>query len=289
MTVFARILVTLDGSPFSEQALELAHAIQSQGKPDYSLLRVVTSADALNSKQDPKELLEEARKYLEQIGATRLASATTKILAKQADDPAEQILEEAEGHDLVVVMTHGRGGLKRWVWGSVAERVVRHCSVPVLLGNAKADPASRAAIKKILVPLDGSERASSVLKMVGRLARGLAAEVVLFRAAWVDLTDNASAYARETDAIREAIKAELEGLAESLRSDGVQVTSQVVLDYPAEAILKAVEATGSDLIAMTTHGRTGLKRWLLGSVAEKVLRAGARPVLLVRVPSDQLG
>tara|TARA_R110002072_G_scaffold79141_5_gene182908 strand:- start:262 stop:822 length:561 start_codon:yes stop_codon:yes gene_type:complete len=185
-------------------------------------------------------------------------------------------------------MTHGRGGPKRWIMGSVAERVLRHCSAPVLLGNANASPRTSREIKKILVPLDGSEHAASVLELVARLARSLGAEVVLFRAAWVDPTNNMLAYAREADALRAGLKAELEGLAEPLRRDGLTVTSRVALDYPAEAILKATELSGSDLIAMTTHGRSGLKRWLLGSVAEKVLRASPCPVLLVRVPSDKL-
>lgn len=282
MTTFNKILVALDGSPFSEQSLRLVDAIRAKGEPECLLFRSVFSEGEAAA---PQVALDEAQEYLREIGASRLGGSA-KVLVKQGEDPAEQVLEEAEGHDLVVVMTHGRGGPKRWILGSVAERIVRHCSVPVLLGNAKAREGWE--IKKILVPLDGSEVASSVLELAGSLARGHEAEIVLFRAAWVDPTDNMLAYTRESDALRRSIKAELEQLAEPLRRDGIQVTPRVALDYPAEAILKAAQLTGSDLIAMTTHGRTGLKRWVLGSVAEKVLRASGCPVLLVRVPDQEL-
>jgi nucleotide-binding universal stress UspA family protein len=143
-----------------------------------------------------------------------------------------------------------------------------------------------SAFKRLLVPLDGSETAAKALDLAARLAGTLDAEVVLFRASWVDPTDNALAYARDIDATKNSLREELEVHASALRSEGLRARSLVKLNDPAEAILAAVKQTGSDLIVMTTHGRTGFKRWLLGSVAEKVLRAAPRPVLLVRVQPE---
>lgn len=281
MKVFGRVLVALDGSKFSERGLELVDSLRCGADTKLSLMRVVTSVDVLEAEQEPAELLDRAASYLAEIRGAR-QEREVQILVEHSEDPADTILEAAEQHDLIVIMTHGRGGVKRWKWGSVAERVVRHSPVPVLLGNLEGDAAQPSAFERLLVPLDGSETAARAVVLAGRLASALDAEVVLFRASWVEPTDNVMVFAQDVAETRKLLRDELEVHASALRSEGLRARSSVTMSYPADAILNAVEEERADLIVMTTHGRTGLKRWLLGSVAEKVLRASPRPVLLLR-------
>jgi nucleotide-binding universal stress UspA family protein len=141
--------------------------------------------------------------------------------------------------------------------------------------------------KKILVPLDGSRVAEAVLPHATELARLHDGEVVLLR---VELASN---YGTEmvTEAERQAVEEArryLTDVAASLREARVRVSTAVVpYGYAPEQILAQANLTGADLIAMATHGRTGVGRWMLGSVAEKVLRAAVTPVLLVRSPSPK--
>jgi nucleotide-binding universal stress UspA family protein len=281
MTIFGRVLVTLDGSDLAERGLTLLGALRSGVEErEISLLRVVAARDEAAG----EELLDEARRYLE-TQREACPYASVQVLTRLGEDTAAEILSVAEtGYDLVVLMTQGQGGIKRWVWGSVAERVVRHCSVPLFVGNAR-EAAQPETIGRILVPLDGSERAASILDLVTDLALALRAEVVLVSACWIDAAHHANTVGIDAERLRTAAEAHLRDHAATLTRHGVDTSSIVALNEPAELILKAVESTGSDMIAMTTHGRSGVKRWLLGSVAEKVMRASPVPVLLLRVGS----
>jgi nucleotide-binding universal stress UspA family protein len=276
MTQFNRILVCLDGSEFSERALALAGVLRA-GTAHLSLLRVTpgeaTDADA-----------SAAKSYLEGLRGDRSEAELTTIVRRGV--PAEEILAEAEAHDLLVIMTHGRSGPRRWLWGSVAERVVRHCPRPVLLANPRTPEAF--ACRRILVPLDGSAHADSALPVAQELAKAHQAEVTLFMASWIEPSDNPLATTREHDARHRSMEAALRKQAKPLEAAGVPVSIRAVLRYPAEGILATADQTQADLIVMTTHGRSGLRRWALGSVAEKVLRAASHPVLLVRIDEAQL-
>lgn len=287
MTTFNKILVPLDGSEFSEHALTLVKAIQTEPAKTLSLLRVINPTALAAQGTAIAEAVQAAQTYINER-CDGFGPAATGIV-REAEDAAEQILAEAADHDLLALMTHGHSGVKRWTLGSVAERVLRHSSTPVLSCNPGGKLPQAGQIDKILVALDGSEHAASVLGMVSSLAQDLDAEVILFSAAWVDPTDNVAAYSMETAAVSDSIAGDLGKHAESLRQQGVKkVTFRVELDYPPDAILEAVERTDSDLVVMTTHGRTGLRRWVLGSVAEKILRENTRPTLLVRIPAEQL-
>jgi len=278
MTIFKRILVALDGSDLAERGLTLLRAICSDTEErEISLLRVAAAEEGAS-----EDSLAEARSYLD-TQRSACPSGSVHVLAKLGEDVAAEILSVTEaGYDLVILMTHGRGGVSRWVWGSVAERVVRHCPVPLLLGSAKAT-ALPERIERILVPLDGSEHAASILGLVKDLALGLGAEVVLVSAYWIDPYHHVHSLGIDAKDMSDAAEAHLQEQAATLRSHNIRTSTVVARNHPAELILKAVESTASDLIAMTTHGRSGVQRWFLGSVAEKVLRVSPVPVLLVRV------
>ncbi len=275
MKTFGRVLVALDGSSLAERGLRLLGAISGPTGPnEVALLRVVAPRDDAT--------LDEARAYLD-IQREAAPGGSAVLIPTVGEDAATEILETTEdGYDLVVLMTHGRGGLKRWAQGSVAERVVRHCPIPLLLGNARTEVLPER-IERILVPLDGSEHAASVLGLVKQLAPELDAEVVLVSAYWIDPHHRLHSMGFDTREIQAATEAHVADHEVLLKRHGISTSSVVALNEPAELILKAAESTSSDLIAMTTHGRSGVRRWVLGSVAEKVLRVSPVPVLLARV------
>lgn len=137
--------------------------------------------------------------------------------------------------------------------------------------------------KKILVPLDGSALAESILPQVTDLARLHDAEVVLLTVALAHAFPGADPTEAQLHAVREAEKY-LETMERELKGRKVRVSVVVRYGHAAEEILDHAAFAGIDLIAMSTHGRAGVRRWVLGSVAEKVLRASTTPLLLVRAP-----
>jgi nucleotide-binding universal stress UspA family protein len=180
--------------------------------------------------------------------------------------------------DLIMMATHGRSGISRWAMGSVADKVLRRSSVPVWLIQA-AKPESAAADTwpkmTMLVPLDGSKLAESVLPHVEALAkqRGAKPEVVLVRA-FEPLS---------TGPGREAPQQYLSGIEQRLSAAGLTVRSEVLEGDPAKEIVDYANEKPINLVVMATHGRSGIGRWAYGSVADKVLRRASRPVFLVRV------
>lgn len=135
--------------------------------------------------------------------------------------------------------------------------------------------------KKILIPLDGSECAENVLPVVEKLATELKAELVLLRVALAITFPGWDPTEAQLRVVREA-EEYLRMVEERLRTKGFKVESHVRYGEDAEEILEHAAQKEIDLIAMTTHGRSGVKRFLLGSVAEKVLRHSPKPIFLVR-------
>jgi nucleotide-binding universal stress UspA family protein len=172
--------------------------------------------------------------------------------------------------DLVAMATHGRGVLGPWPYGSVADEVIRGAAgLPVLLVPASCDASRHAVAPRILVLLDGSAFAEQVLPATGELARAMGGTVVLLRAG--DSATSERLAARRSYLESVAAAPALGGVAVEVRAEAGDVTSSAVSS-----------AIGADLIAMATHGRTGLARVLVGSVAAEVLRRTACPVLVVR-------
>jgi nucleotide-binding universal stress UspA family protein len=188
--------------------------------------------------------------------------------------------------------THGRSGINRWLLGSVAEKVLRGGTNPMLLVRATEEGKTEgtATLKSIVVPLDGSELAEGVLPAVTELAKTLKLGVVLFRA--YNIPYNAYAggegyYAVNYEELLTAMKDEavdyLEKKTEAVKKSGVAEVSYVAKEgFAADEIISLAHKSPDNLIAMCTHGRSGVKRWMLGSVAETVVRHSADPVLVLR-------
>jgi len=292
-----RILVPLDGSRLAEQALSCAMTLGRGLPAELVLFRAVSipsdvqavlafadmQADAL---LDQFEI--EANDYLRGT-AHSLRGGSLDIQTVVHHGPAaESIVDYAEamGIDQIVMATHGYTGIKRWRHGSVAERVLQSASVPVLLVRAKEGLSEglpeACPCRRILVPLDGSELAEQVLPTVTAVAQALGCELVLFQVTIVYHSLEEAYYAADQD-----VQAYLARIASRLIEQGIEVSTATGIGAVAESIVDHAEVNDVDLIAMCTHGRTGIARWALGSVADRVLRAGDKPILLVRARREK--
>jgi nucleotide-binding universal stress UspA family protein len=289
--MFRTILVPLDGSPFAEQALPWALSIARRAGAQLDLVRghvlyaLVEPASAWVP-YDPvsdTESKEQEQLYLE--GTARWVTALAPVPVSTAVVPglqADGLLERARARkaDLVVMATHGRGPLGRFFFGSLADQLVRCAAIPVLLihrSKPVPGPIPEPAVQRVLIPLDGSALAERVLGPATELARLLEVPCTLLR--FIEPED-ASHGPIKGGAEAEATSY-LRGIADRLRERGLVVDLRVLAGRnAAEAILE--QARSGVLIALATHGRGGLGRILLGSVADRVIRAAPCPVLVYR-------
>jgi nucleotide-binding universal stress UspA family protein len=291
----APILVPLDGSALAEQALPFAEALaQACGSPLLLICATyVASVPGLDVTDEQVRLVNDAEAYLRRV-ATRLEKRGVAVETYAPYGPPRQaIVREARARQawLIAMATHGRGGLGRALFGSVADGVVRQAPVPVLLVRAWHAGASRVRLQgagPILVPLDGSVFAERALPVARSLAAALNTSVVLAQALPPRDTALAPVDMIETDPDKEAADPDceallyLEGRAAALAEAGIAVESFVRTGEPADVIAAIGEEQGAALTVLATHGRTGLDRLLMGSVAERIVRHGATPVLIVR-------
>jgi nucleotide-binding universal stress UspA family protein len=314
------ILVPVDGSPFSEQSLEWASSIAGVAGAALDIVLVHApyvsvddfidgSADSVDQisdnvavpveviSDDPhinKDYFRDETKYLEDLQKRLTRDSAVRIRIRHpVGNVVKQLEEDVAKHksDLVVMTTHGRGMVSRFWLGSAADELIRRLPVPILLIRPD-DPSPgsirHGAFRRILIPLDGSTLSESILEPALNLARLMKSEVTLLRVVSPSPTFGAGvgeSVRKETPLVQKAIaqtESYLEKLAQSLRSDVVKVQIRSVVNpHAASAILQVASETEADLIALATHGRTGLPRIFLGSVADKVLRGASTPLLLV--------
>jgi nucleotide-binding universal stress UspA family protein len=297
--MYAKLLIPLDGSKTAEKVLPFARILAGTLKLPIELLGVVdigaaTAHIAADKARYLARIIAESesasREHLDEIAAT---FAGLPVSCKvERGRPADVIIEraEAEKGTLIAMATHGRSGINRWMMGSVAEKVLRGTTTPLFLVRASdAVPAAApAAIKSIVVPLDGSALAESVLPTVCEVAKQLDLEIVLCRAyelaatAYYGSEDYLPNYDEMLRDMREDVEGYLKQKAEALKASGFTKVSWVALaGSDAEEIVRYANKHHDALVAMCTHGRSGVTRWALGSVTEKVVRHSEDPVLVV--------
>ena len=291
--MYHTMLVPLDGSAFSERALPMATALAQTMNAQLVLVRAASASVFPGA--DPTEAqcqaVEEAEAYLWAVATGLSEQGLSVEVAVPYGDAAESILLEVGLHsaDLVVMCTHGRSGLGRWIYGSVAEQVLARSAAPVLLVHPTGEVATLGPEPKqaaLLVTLDGSAFAETALPHAATLAHAFGGTILLLRT--VEPSMLAYNYpimglVRESLA-REHREAEayLEEVAQHLRNDGLSVQTTVQAGWPSDIIVYRGAALGPRLIVMATHGRTGVARLILGSVALEVVRRSPLPILLVR-------
>lgn len=305
-----QILVPLDGSSLAEAVLPCAVALARTTSSNLTLLRVVPPLTliepigaAINRGDDFWQTYQHEpdtdRQYLISKAVSLGLDELTLQTGVMEGEPATCILEYASANpdvQFIAMATHGRSGLGRLFFGSVAERVLHASPVPVLMLRSHAgdnDLAERSTLGRpfghILVPLDGSELGEASIELARRLAAATDARITLLSIApgpslqelanptllplWVEGSQDEKL--RQLDHY-------LLGVAQQLRGEGFKVKTLVKPGHPAEEIILAGDQNEVDLIVMAAHGRSELQRLWLGSVASTVVQGTARPVLLVR-------
>lgn len=306
MTYFRTIVVPLDGSELSEKALgpavRIAETMAREGEGDVSLvvLRVVApvalvAADPMLYDEMNRMGTDEANAYLntvaESVGPTGFSLVTRTV----SGSPADAIVHFAEENnaDLIVMSSHGRTGSSRWVYGSVAEKVLHHASCATVIIRAHV-AVEMFQNRKILVPLDGSPLAERALEPALALAAAVQSDVMLLR-----VTTGREPLPESMTPAGEKVGAALDEAAAQERAQAEAYLQQLYTDRPnrhlffdvvttdgdvADAIVSYADERHVDLIVMSSHGRSGIGRWLHGSVAEKVLRGANCATLIIRNP-----
>lgn len=303
------ILVPLDGSPLAEQAIPYAAATAG---PDHELLllRVAPAPEPARdyytrrrlpmTEQDlvkyegslVEELTREARRWADVAPRVRARAVT-------GDDPAEQLLKVAieERVDLIVMASHGRGALGRWTFGSVADRVARSSPVPVMIVRPQdaAVEIGEAEVFRFVVPLDGSELAASALPVAERLARRTHRPVHLIRVIppVTEVVRSEPASGGLSPEVTHDVYASIEAnagrplaeIAQRLQAAGIPTTWEILVGAPDARIVDATHP--GDVVVISSHGRGGIRRWLIGSVAEKLVRLARGPVVVVRASQGE--
>lgn len=301
-----QLLVPLDGSEFGEHALPFAKIIAETTGASVNISHV-------HCCEPPSELLQntpfqyegvsmdayrmqdarEQRAYLKaqetslkaQLPENRICSA---LLEGYVTEALERHAREI-GADLIIMTSHGRTGVSRAWLGSVADSLVRHSSFPLLVIRPLDDGTfPTPAFFHFLVPLDGSPVGEKILEPVATLGKALGARFTLLHVVSPHVTMGARVSPLPSGHLEEKItraRSYLERVVDRLAGEGVEARGRIESHFaPARAILNTAEEEKVDLIALATHGYTGVKRTLLGSVADKVLRGARWPLLLKRPP-----
>ncbi|HUX85525.1 MAG TPA: universal stress protein [Chloroflexota bacterium] len=288
--MYREILVPLDGSPLAERAIPFAHALALETGARLLLIRAVPPPRFSEWTADHAKIMVDAERYLE----STLPFPTDKHSVETAfyfGDPALTIINEAHHHsaDVIVMSTHGRSGFGQWIYGSVAEEVFRHVSIPVVIipSHCQRDWSS-SPTRTIVIPLDGSDLSLEAIGPAEDLAQALKASILLARVVPVSAVrktdshpETTSVAERQTDLATAADS--LEEIARGIRSHGPTVTTTVIeSDDPGVAIAELTHATNVAAVAMSTHGRTGVARLSVGSVAARTIQQAECPILLFR-------
>lgn len=295
---FRGILVPLDGSELAEQALPVGASLARKAG---ATLHLVSVHEPMPVTPMPPEMpalpfdLEEGvraelAEYLESVAAVARAGLTTPVTTSVPTGPAAVALcdyVESQPVDLVVMTTHGRGGLSRWWLGSVADRMLRRLEVPALLLHPR-DLPQPTEFPRIVVALDGEIEEPVMTAALALADSTPATRYILTRVVEPGIPVLTALAARPAHlpplwTERRAVEARsyLARLADQLRTCGRDVTSQVLVGRGVAAqVLELAGAFGADCVVVGTHGARGMERVLLGSVADKIVRGAEVPVLV---------
>ena len=288
--LFQRILVPLDGSDLAQRALSYAEAIARRKKSELILLSVVHTD--IEHKEDRLH-----KSHLDITAEKLQAQGITVSTAVVNGHVAEEIVDYSAKNNinLIIISTHGYSGVKRWMLGSVAQKVLYSTGTPVLLVKSHAPPLVCANINKILVPLDGSPFSETIFPYLERLAAGTDTEAVLLEVVespvvpsygsrpinptWVKYRDSA------WEELQQQATEYLNNIQNDLAQKGIKLKPKVIkseLGEVAKKIIQIAHSEDTDLIIVATHGRTGVSHWMYGSVANKLVDESTQPLLLVR-------
>lgn len=305
--MYKKIVVPLDRSKLGEMPLDYAIWLAQKSGAELVLMHVCGPEDCA-CEPEKCRVIPEARQYLEGKAASIARAGGIERVKPHivAGDPATQILRYVDENDvsLVIMATHGRSGVRRWLIGSVADKVVRNSNRPVRLEKSFSSIPVRKVEQPdqtILVLLDGSELAEEILPYAAYHAGLSNGELGLFSVCEPPDIMHPISYHLIPDSYPPTRPAQwdkyaeqenkrrqkechlyLNKVADGMKEKGFRVRYESPFGDPANEIIKYLESNPVSLVAMTTRGRSGLSRWVFGSVAEKVLLASPSPVLIIR-------
>ncbi len=301
--VLKRLLIPLDGSRLAESVLPMGLSLAIHLRARVTLLHVMErSARAIVHGDRHLTVASEADRYLADVAARFRAEGVEvecHVHPNLEGDVPKSIVDHAAdlAADLVILATHGAGGARRVLFGSVAQQVLRRGDRPVLLIRPPEGPAAEAAkpdLRLLLVPLDGQPAAEAALPVAAVLARAYGAELVLLRIVptLATITGERASTARlvptataaSLDLEEGEARVYMQDLANRLRAGGLQVSAAVGRGEPAQGLLDGAARAGVGMIVMATHGRAGLDAVFSGSVASRIVARFPHPILLVRAP-----
>lgn len=299
--IYDRIIVPLDGSEPSRAALTYAASIPAK---EMVLLHVMVDREVIvpewilrrDSARKEQTLAEE----LEQMAADLRTPEREVTVDIRIGDVAEEIINASAEADMVVMMTHGRGAAGRVIFGSVADRVVRHGDTPTLLVRVGELTRNPKVPDRVVVALDGSAIAERGLPAAVRLAKALDLPLHIVRSVglqdvkaalrdtrtdWLAPSDmHPELYDQTLEKVRNEAIAFLKAKEEQVKPEWSRVSTELLEGSVPFTLMWAVDI--DDILVITTRGQGGYKRWSLGSVAEKLIREAPCPVFLERSPED---
>jgi nucleotide-binding universal stress UspA family protein len=306
--MYRNLLVSLDGSPFAEHALPLALEIAQRANATLQLVQVHVPVASAYSGSDlagdlalDANVRESEQSYLKEVMQRFAGASSVRMTHALLEGPVADALcgqAAATGADLLVMATHGRGPLSRFWLGSVADKVVRQAPLPILLvrpPDGVADLTGQRLPHHILIPLDGSKLAEQILGPATELGVLVQADYTLLRVIEPIILPDARVAGNAVSGfdssllqrLEEQAQHQLDRVADDMRARSLSVKTRLIVNRPAaRAILEEVRDHPTHLIALATHGRGGLARLLLGSVADKVVRGSPVPVLVYRPSSS---
>ncbi|MGD0205249.1 MAG: universal stress protein [Dehalococcoidia bacterium] len=300
--MFEKVLVLLDGSPLAQAILPYVTVV-AKGFHSHVILFHVAETALDHQAPEQKAYADQTIERIRPMAENYLAGVAdqfrkegidveTKVVGGRA---AAQIVEQAEQEnvDLIAMSTHGRSGLARWVMGSVADKILRACERPVLLVRPRDEGASGKAggrLSKVIVPLDGSNVAEAAIPFAEELGKALGLELILIQVIGIETTVHFVPMAPDSWPVPSDILQQLDvvasgyltGLAKQLKDRGLTVQWEVLRGAPGPTIVEFAKETPGGLVVMTTHGRSGFRRWVMGSVTDAVVRHTGEPVLVTR-------
>lgn len=311
--MFKRILVPLDGSDLANRALPVAAHIARITSGSIILFGVATtpieSGPSLVPSRQEEETIQDdvghVKAYLQEAANSPALAGLTVETHAVFDAIAPAIIAATQTYqaDIVVLCSHGYGGTKRWLLGSVSQKVARHCPVPALVLHADGAILSSDHPLRVLVPVDGSKLSETVLEpalqFMADMSGAAQGELHLLRVINVPTTNGkfrSQAYIDFEADIRAQEKQEAQAYLAALvkrlqlsAPENVRITSSMVVDADIAATIihaaeqhEVIDSKSYNVIAMATHGRGGIQRWALGSITERVLGATRLPLLIVR-------
>jgi nucleotide-binding universal stress UspA family protein len=291
-----KILVPLDGSNLGELALNYAAELAKSMNSEVHLVSVCDRAD--------KEFRNMYDVYLEKVseefrsslpGAITLPKVQTIVIDGQPDS---KILDYAieNNINLIVMVSHGHSGIMPWATGSTASKIIQKSAIPILLIRASDNVDTKQVsglFRKILVPLDGSTISEAVLPYVKEIAAYTNSEIILLRVLeqgqhvrTIGGLDHFAYTDQQVEEMRQETVVYLNEMNQKLSKDGFTVQTVVKTGDVAQVIIETTIQENVSIVAMSSHGKSAAIKWVLGSVSNKILQAGKKPLLLVR-PSEK--